>query len=51
MKNRQQRRHPTHPGFPLLQPTGEKVPVQKKTGKSDSKGYKDKKVKNKDRIG
>lgn len=45
MKNRQQRRHPTHPGFPLPSPSGEKVPIQKNTGKTNSKGYKDKKVK------
>lgn len=51
MKNRQQRRHPTHPALPLLQPSGEKVPIQKKTGKPNSKGHKGKKLKDKDRIG
>ena len=40
MSNRQQRRHPTFPGFPLLQPSGEKVPIPKDTGKPDSKGHK-----------
>jgi len=40
MSNRQQRRHPTHPALPLPQPSGEKVPDQKKKGKPDSKGHK-----------
>ena len=48
-KNRQQRRHPTFPGFPLLQPAGE-APVQKKTGEPNSKEYKYKKIKNKNRT-
>lgn len=48
MKNRHQRRHPTFPGFPLIQPSGEKAPVLKKTGKPTQKASKDKKVK--DRI-
>lgn len=39
MKNRQQRRHPTHPSVPLLQPSGEKV-SSKKNGKPDVKGPK-----------
>ena len=42
MSNRQQRRHPTFPGFPLLQPSGEKVSTRKNTGKPDSKGHKTK---------
>jgi hypothetical protein len=41
MKNRQQRRHPTHPAVPLLQPSGEKVST-KKSGKPDVKGPKNK---------
>jgi len=44
-KNRQQRRHPTFPGFPLLYPSGKKTPVPKKTGKPNPKGSKDKKAK------
>lgn len=43
MSNRQQRRHPRHPALPLLEPSGEKVPSQKKKGKPNSKGYKNKK--------
>ena len=39
-RNRQQRRHPTHPGLPLIQPSSEKVPVEKKSGKTNSKGHK-----------
>lgn len=42
MKNRQQRRHPTHPAVPLLQPSGEKVSVKKDSGKPDIKGPKPK---------
>jgi len=44
MSNRQQRRHPTHPALPLLKPTGEKVPLPKKKGKPNSKGFKDTKA-------
>ena len=51
MKNRQQRRHPTFPGFPLLRPYREKVPIQKNDVKINSKGYKSKKVKTKNRTG
>jgi hypothetical protein len=47
MSNRQQRRHPTHPALPLLKPSGEKVPIQKNTGKTNSKRYKYRKVKDK----
>jgi len=50
-KNRQQRRHPTFPGLPLLHPSGEKVRIPKKAGKPNSKGFTDKRVKDKDRIG
>ncbi|MBQ2916610.1 MAG: hypothetical protein IJE59_00250 [Clostridia bacterium] len=40
MKNRQQKRHPTHPAVPLLQPSGEKVSIKNKSGKPDVKGPK-----------
>jgi len=38
-KNRQQRRHPTHPAIPLPQPSGEKVNIKKNIGDT-SRGYK-----------
>ncbi len=44
-KNRQQRRHPTHPAIPLLQPSGEKVPTKKKIGNTNQKKTANKKVK------
>ena len=50
MSNRQQRRHPTHPALPILQQSG-RAPVQKSSGKPNSKGFKGKKVKNKDKLG
>jgi len=41
MSNRKQRRHPTHPAVLPIQPSSEKL-VVKKTGKTNSKGSKNK---------
>ena len=43
MSNRQQRRHPSHPAIPPLQPSGEKVSTKKK-GKPNTKPNTPKKI-------
>ena len=44
-QNREQRRHPTHPGLPLIQPSNEKVPIQK----SGPKDLREKQIKDKNK--